>query len=49
LDNDPPGRVAAASLMKKYADKFKSTVSVLLNGKDFNEDLQTRITQIRAE
>ena len=49
LDNDPPGRAAAANLMKKYADKFKSTVSVLPNGKDFNEDLQARIAQIRID
>ena len=49
LDNDPPGREATEYLMKKYANKFKSTETVLPNGKDFNEDLISAVNNIRKE
>lgn len=49
LDNDPAGREAAAHMARKYADKGYHTSIILPVGKDFNEDLQARVKQIRAE
>ena len=49
LDNDPAGREAAALMARKYADKGYHTSIILPVGKDFNEDLQARVKQIRAE
>lgn len=49
LDNDPAGREAAAHMARKYADKGYHTSIILPAGKDFNEDLQARAKQIRAE
>lgn len=49
LDNDPAGREAAALMARKYAEKSYHTSIILPAGKDFNEDLQARVKQIRAE
>lgn len=49
LDNDPAGRDAATIMARKYADKGYHTSIILPVGKDFNEDLQARVKQIRAE
>ena len=49
LDNDPAGRETAALMARKYADKGYHTSIILPAGKDFNEDLQARVKQIRAE
>jgi len=49
LDNDPVGRKAAEDMAQKYAEKGFTTRLELPRGKDFNEDLQTRLGQIRAE
>jgi len=49
LDNDTPGREAAAVLIDKYTDKGYTARLKLPQGKDFNEDLQTHIKQIQAE
>jgi hypothetical protein len=40
LDNDGPGREAAVSLARKYAEKGFQARIELPDGKDFNEDLQ---------
>jgi hypothetical protein len=49
LDNDKAGRQAATALAAKYAEKGYTTRLVLPIGKDFNEDLQARKTQIQAD
>jgi DNA primase len=49
LDNDDPGREAAALMMKKYTDKGYSARIELPHRKDFNEDLQALRTQEKAE
>jgi len=49
LDNDAPGREAAAILARKYGEKGYHTKIILPVGKDFNEDLQAHVKQIRAE
>ena len=51
LDNDPAGREAAATMVRKYADKGYMTQIKLPKNKDFNEDLQAHINikQIQAE
>jgi hypothetical protein len=49
LDNDAPGREAAAAMSRKYADKgYYMRVEPPL-GKDCNEDLQAYRAQIQAE
>jgi len=49
LDNDEPGIEAADKLIKKYADKGFTTKHLLPIGKDYNEELMTRVTQLKAE
>jgi hypothetical protein len=49
LDNDEPGREAAAAMARKYAGKGFQTRIELPRDKDFNEDLQAFREQIRAE
>jgi len=49
LDNDTAGRNAAVNMARKYADKGYQTRLELPQGKDFNEDLQTRKQQIKIE
>jgi hypothetical protein len=49
LDNDEPGRDAAVTLARKWASRGYYTRLELPEGKDFNEDLQAHIRQIRAE
>lgn len=49
LDNDAPGREAAAILARKYADRGYTARIELPRGKDFNEDLQVLVRQIKAE
>ncbi len=49
LDNDEPGRDAASNLAQKYAQIGYITRIQLPQGKDFNEDLQTYVKQIRIE
>lgn len=49
LDNDPAGREGATLMARKYADKGYHTKIILPAGKDFNDDLQARVKQIRAE
>ena len=49
LDNDAPGREAAAAMVRKYAAKGYDMRIELPTGKDFNVDLQARVKQIRAE
>jgi hypothetical protein len=49
LDNDAPGREAAANLAQKYAQMGLQARIQLPQGKDFNEDLQARMRQIRAD
>ena len=49
LDNDAAGREATEKLMRKYMEKGFKTWSQYPAGKDFNEDLANRVTQIRAE
>ena len=49
LDNDSAGYEAAAAMALKYADKGYTTRTQYPNGKDFNEDLQARREQIRAQ
>ena len=49
LDNDPAGREAAALMAQKYGRKGYHTKIILPEGKDFNEDLQAHVKQIRAE
>jgi len=49
LDNDTPGREAAAVLIEKYTDKGYTARRELPQGKDFNEDLQAYRKQIQAE
>jgi hypothetical protein len=49
LDNDPAGREAATLMARKYAEKGYHTSIIFPVGKDFNEDLQARVKQIRAE
>lgn len=49
LDNDAPGREAAVQLARKYAQMGLQTRIQLPQGKDFNEDLQAHLRQIRAE
>jgi hypothetical protein len=49
LDNDAPGREAAVSMARKYAEKGHRTRLELPQGKDYNEDLLTAITQRKAE
>ena len=39
LDNDPAGLVAAANMMREYADKGYTTRLELPKGKDYNVDL----------
>ncbi len=48
LDNDAPGREAAAAMLEKYSDKGYMARLELPKGKDFNEDLQARVKQISA-
>lgn len=45
LDNDEPGREAAAVLARKYAEKGLQARLELPNGKDFNEDLTAFLTE----
>ena len=45
LDNDPAGREAAVSMARKYTDKGYITRLELPQGKDFNEDLTTIISE----
>ena len=49
LDNDAPGREAAALIARKYAYKSYTVLNEPPRGKDFNEDLQALTTQKRAE
>ena len=49
LDNDAPGRGAAAIMAQKYADKGYTTRIQQPTNKDFNEDLQAHITHVRKE
>ena len=48
LDSDPPGRGAAVALARKYLNQGFYARTELPTGKDFNEDLQARMKQIRA-
>jgi hypothetical protein len=45
LDNDGPGREAAANLARKYAEKGLQTRIELPAGKDFNDDLTAAIAE----
>ncbi|MDR0812857.1 MAG: DUF3991 and toprim domain-containing protein [Oscillospiraceae bacterium] len=45
LDNDEPGREAAAVMARKYAEKGYQTRLELPAGKDFNEDLTALISE----
>jgi hypothetical protein len=49
LDNDPPGREAAAVLARKYAGKGYKVLSELTAGKDYNDDLKAIRAQIQTE
>jgi len=49
LDNDTPGREAAAEMVRKYAEKGYTARVELPRGKDFNEDLQAHRAQKQAE
>jgi len=49
LDNDTPGRVAAAVMQRIYADKGYTARIELPRGKDCNEDLQALRAQKKAE
>jgi hypothetical protein len=49
LDNDEPGREAAATMARKYADKGYMTRLELSKGKDHSDDLQALRTRIQAE
>ncbi len=49
LDNDAPGREAAVSLARKYAQTGLRTRIELPSGKDYNEDLQAQIKRIQVE
>jgi hypothetical protein len=48
LDNDAPGREAAAVLARKYAAQGYTAQLELPTGKDFNEDLQALAAQRKA-
>ena len=43
LDNDAPGREAAALIARKYAAKGYTVLIDFPQGKDFNEDLTEKI------
>ncbi len=49
LDNDGPGREAAANLARKCAQMGLQARIQFPQGKDFNEDLQASLRQIRAD
>jgi hypothetical protein len=49
LDNDAPGREAASTLARKYAEKGYTARIELPTAKDFNEDLQACVNRIQAE
>jgi len=49
LDNDPAGREASRSISHKYAEKGYYVRIEPPYGKDFNEDLQARIAQTKAQ
>ncbi len=49
LDNDLAGRETSAAMAQKYAAKGYQTRIEFPQGKDFNEDLQARVKQIKAE
>jgi len=45
LDNDPPGREAAAALARKYAARGYITNVEVPEGKDFNDDLRAMMSR----
>jgi hypothetical protein len=49
LDNDAPGRAAALSLARKYAQTGLRTRLELPEGKDYNEDLQAQVKRVQAQ